>query len=341
MKTTDFARYLTDFFGQYLPIECGVSKNTISAYSTAFTLLIKYMDKYEGIRPERLCLADFTMKKITDFLKWLEEDRQCGASTRNARLAAVHSFFKYLQYQDIKGLSVWQKILSIKVKKMPHKDISYLSVEGVQLILNQPDLQTKYGRRDFVLLGLLYDSAIRVQELINLTPSDVRFDTTTTIKVLGKGAKVRCIPLSSNQVKNLKCYMIENELLEHHNLSKPLFCNPQGNQLTRTAVLNIVKKHAKTARIHNPTLIPDSIGCHSFRHSKAMHMLDADINLVYIRDFLGHSSVNTTEIYARVSHKKKEEVLRKLNPGIIKEGKTTWQKNKALLSYLKDLQRRF
>ena len=245
MKTTDFARYLTDFFGQYLPIECGASKNTISAYSTTFTLLIKYMEKYEGVRPERLCLADFTMQKIKDFLKWLEENRQCGASTRNARLAAIHSFFKYLQYQDIKGISMWQAILSIKVKKTPHKEISYLSVEGIKLILNQPDLQTKYGRRDFVLLGLLYDSAIRVQELINLTPSDVRFDTTTTIKVLGKGTKIRLIPLSSNQVKNLKRYMTEYGLMEGHNLSKPLFCNPQGGQLTRTSVLNIVKNMQK------------------------------------------------------------------------------------------------
>lgn len=282
MKTTDFAKYLTDFFGQYLPIECGASKNTISAYSMAFTLLIKYMEKYERVRPERLCLADFTMQKIKDFLKWLEENRRCGASTRNARLAAIHSFFKYLQYQDIKGIFVWQTILSIKVKKTPHKEISYLSIEGIKLILNQPDLQTKYGRRDFVLLGLLYDSAIRVQELINLTPSDVRFDTTTTIRVLGKGTKIRLIPLSSNQVKNLKRYMTENGLLERHNLSKPLFGNPQGGQLTRTSILNIVKKHAKTARIHNPLLIPDSIGCHSFRHSKAMHLLDADINLVWI-----------------------------------------------------------
>lgn len=338
MKTTDFARYLTDFLGRYLPIECGMSRNTISSYSITFTLLIKYIERFEGIKAERICLRDVSRSIINDFLQWLEKSRKSSISTRNARLASIHSFFKYLQYQDIKGISIWQEILSIKMKKALQKEISYLTIEGIKLILAQPDLKTKYGRRDFVIIGLLYDSAIRVQELINLTSSDVRFDNTTTIKVLGKGSKTRMVPLSANQVKNLKRYMLENELLEKHNLSKPIFCNPQGNQLTRTAVLNIVKKYASMARAKQPSLIPDAIGCHTFRHSKAMHMLDADINLVYIRDFLGHSSVNTTEIYARASEKKKQEALQKLNPCIIKDGKTTWQKNKALLSYLKELQ---
>lgn len=341
MKPTDFSRHLSNFFGQYLPSECGLSGNTIRTYSISFTLLIKFMEMSEGIRPEHLCLADFTQQRIRDFLKWLEEDRRYSVSSRNARLGAIHSFFKYLQYQDVKGLYSWQSIMSIKSKKMQQKEMAYLSIEGIKLLLRQPDLHTRNGRRDFVLLGLLYDSAARVQELINLTPNDIRFDETATVRIIGKGSKVRCVPLSKDQAKNLKRYMQERGLLEIHNMSKPLFCNPQGNMLTRMAVLNIVKKYTEMAREKHPELMPEGIGCHSFRHSKAMHMLEADINLVYIRDFLGHSSTNTTEIYARVSHKKKQEALEKLNPGIIKDGKASWQKDKALLAYLKDLQKKY
>lgn len=341
MKPTDFSKYITDFFGRYLPTECGLSSNTISTYSITFTLLIRFMEMSEGIRPEHLCLNDFTAKRIKEFLAWIEEERDCSPSTRNARLGAIHSFFKYLQYQDVKNLFSWQSILSIKSKRTQQKEMAYLTIEGMKMLLEQPDLHTVTGRRNFVLMGLLYDSAARVQELIDLTPENIRFDETTTIKLVGKGSKVRCVPLSTAQVKNLKQYMVEKNLLEKENRSRPLFCNPQGNKLTRMAVLNIIKKYVGMARKMNPELIPEGIGCHSFRHSKAMHMLEANINLVYIRDFLGHSSTNTTEIYARASSKKKQEALEKLNPGIIKEGKSSWQKDKALLSYLKELQRKY
>ena len=262
-------------------------------------MLIKFLELSEGIRPEYLKLSDFTAQRIKDFLAWLEKDRGCSPSTRNARLGAVHSFFKYLQYQDVKGLFSWQSILAIKSKRVPQKEMAYLTIEGIKLLLKQPDLHTRIGRRDFVLIGLLYDSAARVQELIDLTPNNIRFDETTTVKLIGKGSKVRCVPLSSAQAKNLKKYMIEKNLLDKKNLSKPLFCNPQGNKLSRMAILNIIKKYVCMAKQINPELIPDAVGCHSFRHSKAMHMLEANINLVYIRDFLGHSSTNTTEIYAR------------------------------------------
>lgn len=341
MKPTDFSRHLSDFFGKYLPTECGLSNNTIKTYSVTFTLLIKFMELSEGIRPEYLKLSDFTAQRIKDFLAWLEKDRGCNPSTRNARLGAVHSFFKYLQYQDVKGLFSWQSILAIKSKRVPQKEMAYLTIEGIKLLLKQPDLHTRIGRRDFVLLGLLYDSAARVQELIDLTPNNIRFDETTTVKLIGKGSKVRCVPLSLAQAKNLKKYMTEKNLLDKKNLSKPLFCNPQGNKLSRMAILNIIKKYVCMAKQINPELIPDAVGCHSFRHSKAMHMLEANINLVYIRDFLGHSSTNTTEIYARVSSKKKQEALEKLNPGIIKEGKSSWQKDKTLMNYLKELQRKY
>ncbi len=341
MKPTDFAAHVTAFLSHYLPMECGMSANTIKTYSYTFTLLMEYMHEEELIKPERLCLRDITKERVIKFLGWLESDRRCNVSTRNARLGAIHSFFKYLQYKDVKGILQWQEIMSVKLKKTASPEMAYLTVDGIRLVLCQPDLKTKTGRRDFALLGLMYDSAARVQEMIDATPESLRFDTTTTIRLTGKGNKARVVPLSEAQVSNLRRYLDENALLQPQNLKHPLFPNRQGGKMSRMAVLNIVKKYVRMARQKQPALIPDDISCHSFRHSKAMHMLDADINLVYIRDFLGHSSTTTTEVYARASAKKKEEALAKLNPGIIVEGKTSWQKDKQLLAYLKDLQRKY
>ena len=338
MKPTDFSKYLTDYLTQYLPVECGVSVNTIQTYSHTFVIFLHYMNEEERIRPENLHLADITKQKVIRFLDWLENERECSISTRNARLATLHSFFRFIQYRDVAGLKQWQEILSIRFKKNTSPEMEYLTVEGFKHFLNQPDIQTKYGRRDLALLGLLYDSGARVQELINSTPADLRFDETTTIKLTGKGNKVRIVPLSSAQVQNLKSYMTENKLFEYQNKAHPLFPNPQNNRLSRVAVLDIVKKYATMARLSAPDLIPSKIGCHTFRHSKAMHLLEADINLVYIRDFLGHVSTTTTEVYARVSAKKKMEALQKLDPSIVSNKKTSWQKNGQLLDWLKNLQ---
>ena len=341
MKPTDFSKYLTDYLTQYLPVECGVSRNTIQSYSHTFMIFLRYMKEEECIKPENLYLKDITKQKVIHFLEWLEKERKCSASTRNARLATLHSFFRFIQYRDVAGLKQWQEILSVQFKKNSSPEMAYLTIEGLKHLLKQPDIQTKYGRRDLALLGLLYDSGARVQELINLTPADLRFDETTTIKLTGKGNKARIVPLSYNQVQNLKRYMAENKLFDSQNKVHPLFSNPQNNHLSRVAVLDIVKKYADMARKSAPDLIPCKMGCHTFRHSKAMHMLEADINLVYIRDFLGHVSTTTTEVYARASAKKKMEALQKLNPSIVSDKKTSWQKNGQLLSWLKSLQQKY
>jgi len=341
MKPTDFSKYLTDYLTQYLPVECGVSRNTIQSYSYTFMIFLRYMNEEECIKPESLYLKDITKQKVIHFLDWLEKERKSSVSTRNARLATLHSFFRFIQYRDVAGLKQWQEILSVQFKKNSSPEMAYLTIDGLKHLLKQPDIHTKYGRRDLALLGLLYDSGARVQELINLTPADLRFEETTTIKLTGKGNKARIVPLSSAQVQNLKRYMTENKLFDPQNKAHPLFSNPQNNHLSRVAVLDIVKKYADMARNSAPDLIPCKIGCHTFRHSKAMHMLEADINLVYIRDFLGHISTTTTEVYARASAKKKMEALQKLNPSIVSDKKTSWQKNGQLLSWLKSLQQKY
>lgn len=341
MKSTDFSKYLTNYLTQYLPIECGMSRNTVQTYSVTFVVLLKYLKSEEGVSPDKLSLKELTKERVINFLNWLEKTRKCSISTRNARLATLHSFFKYIQYRDVAGMSLWQDILNIRFKKTSAQKMNYLSIDGIRLLLKQPVANTKVGMRDLALLGLMYDSAARVQEIADLTPSDLRFESTATVKLNGKGSKVRVVPLSENQTKNLIRYLQENRLFELHNTCHPLFSNPQDSKLSRAALLMIVKKYAKIARSENEMLIPDNIGCHSLRHSKAIHMLEAGINLIYIRDFLGHVSVTTTEVYAKVSTKMKQEALKKVDPTIITELKSSWQKNGELLSWLKDLQHKY
>ena len=232
MKPTDFSKYLTDFFGTYLPIECGVSQNTILTYSYTFSLLIEFLKEQEFINPQRVTLADITKERIINFLQWLEEDRHCSVSTRNARLAAIRSFYSYLQYRDVKGMFRYHEIMSIRKKKTAAPEMAYLTIDGIKLILSQPDLKTRYGRRDFVLLSLLYDSGARVQELIDLTPPNIEFNDTATVKLCGKGNKARIVPLSKQQASNLKKYMYDEGLMKEDRHCVPIFCNFNGEKLS-------------------------------------------------------------------------------------------------------------
>jgi integrase/recombinase XerD len=225
MRPTDFSKNLADFLTHYLPGERGASKNTIASYKDAFILFLTFLKERENIPAERLTLSQITKEAVVKFLDWLEEERGCCAATRNVRLAALHSFFQYLQYQNPENLMEWQRIMSIPVKRTEKSTINYISVEGIRLILEGPNQSTKSGRRNLALLSLMYDSGARVQEIIDLTPSMVRIDLPCTVKLIGKGNKARIVPLLEQQVKFLKIYMTEQKLIQPHANMYPLFSN--------------------------------------------------------------------------------------------------------------------
>ena len=293
------------------------------------------MEEQKKLKVSTIELRDITKELIVEFLGWLQSHRKCSVATRNVRLAALHSFFRFLQYQNPENLSEWQRILSIKEKKSRKETINYLTVDGIKLLLEQPNRSTHRGRRDLAMLALMYDCAARVQEIIDLEPSSIRLNKPFTIKIIGKGNKARIVPLMDEEIKHLQGYMKENELFEIHKNRDPLFYNSRQEKLTRAGVNCILLKYASMARAKKPVLIPEKISCHSLRHSKAMHLLQAGVNLVYIRDFLGHESVQTTEIYARADSKQKREAIEKAYAGIIKKEKPSWMKNNNLLEWLK------
>ena len=239
--TTDLSRYLSTFLSLYLPGERGISGNTINSYKDTFILLLIYYNNVMKIPAEKLTLNMIKAETITGFLDWLETERNSCTATRNVRLAAIHSFFRYLQYRYPDALDEWQRILSIPVKKADKPVVNYLTVDGIKLLLEGPDQSTKTGRRDLALLSFMYNSGCRVQELIDIIPSMVRLDPPCTAKLIGKGNKARIVPLLDEQVKFLKKYMKENNLLEPYANMYPLFCNNRNEKLSRAGVNYILK----------------------------------------------------------------------------------------------------
>ena len=286
--TTDFAKHLSRFLVEYLPHERNVSPNTISSYRDAFVQFIDFMKDIKGITVEKLQLKHLTRVSVTEYLEWLLDKRKCSAATRNYRLAAIHSFCHYLQYSVIEMIEEWQKILTIKAIKTSGTTLNYLTIEGIKLLLAQPDTSTWRGRRNLALLSLMYDTGARVSEIADLTVDSVRITHEPyTIRLFGKGRKARIVPLVKEQVSILCEYMEENHL-NSNMYGTPLFFNNRHEKLTREGVAYVLKTYADMARKVAPSLIPERLSCHSIRHSKAMHLLQAGVNLVYIRDILGH-----------------------------------------------------
>jgi site-specific recombinase XerD len=236
----------------------------------------------------------------------------------------------------------WQGILSIQAVRIVKKELNYLTVEGIKLLLAQPDITTWNGRRHLAILSLMYDTGARVQEIADLTVDCVRITHEPyTIRLFGKGRKARIVPLVKEQVNILRNYMNENRLNDSSKSSSPLFFNNRGEKLTREGISYILSTYANLARREQPDLIPSRLSCHSLRHSKAMHLLQAGVNLVYIRDILGHVSIQTTDIYARADSKAKREALERayVNLSPSQDSEREWERNKDLRDWLKGLSR--
>jgi integrase/recombinase XerD len=336
MKPTDFAKHLTEFLSVYLPTQKNVSKNTIHSYRDTFKLLIKYCQEMKGVPVERITLKVLSSNCLIDFLQWLETDRKCSISTRNQRLAAIHSFFRYIQAEEPAGIFDYQKIAAIPIKKAKKNVIEYLTPEAMKLLLEQPDKHTSKGRRDLTLMSVLYDTGARVQELIDLRVCDVILQDPSVLTLTGKGNKIRRVPVMKNTAALLKCYIQENKLDKPWKNENPLFTNNQHHKLTKAGIVYIVAKYVASAR-HKSTLVPLKVNTHMFRHSKAMHLLQAGVNLVYIRDFLGHVDLKTTDIYARADTEMKRKAIEKVQPDLIDSTLPDWSKDHALLFWLSEL----
>lgn len=333
MKITDFAIHLTNFLEHYLPELKNVSTNTISSYCDTFRLFLGYCQDVEGLRVERFNLEDLTAELVERFLQWLETERGNGIATRNQRLAAIHSVVRYVQIQEPRLLLNFQKILAIPVKKAERKAIKPLSKEAIALTLRQPDTATPQGRKDATILCFLYDTAARVQELCDLRIEDVRLEHPASVRIYGKGRKTRTVPILTSTATNLKNYLTKMHLLDPEKSHLPLFTNRDGKKMSRANVTYILDKYVKAASEIDSS-IPERITPHVMRHSKAMHIYEAENNLIYVRDILGHSDIKTTGIYAQSSLAMKRKALEQVSDSPVPDI-PSWQKNKDMMAWLK------
>ncbi len=336
MKPTDFAKYLTEFLSVYLAKQKNASKNTIRSYRDTFKILLHYCKEVKSTPVERVTLELLSKEWLIDFLEWLEVERKCSISTRNQRLAALHSFFRYVQAEEPAGIFHFQKVTSIPIKKSKKTVVEHLNPEAIKILLEQPDKHTAKGRRDLTLISVLYDTGARVQELIDLNICDINLLDLAVITLTGKGNKSRRVPLLKNTAALLQKYIVENELDKPWKNENPLFTNSQHHKLTKEGVAYIISKYVAAAR-KTSTLVPEKVMPHMLRHSKAMHLLQAGVNIIYIRDFLGHVDIKTTEIYARADTEMKRKAVENLYPDLIDGNLPDWSKDKALLSWLSEL----
>ena len=337
MKNNTFSHLLSCYLTKYLPGIAGLSTNTIMSYRDMFKNLIVFYEAELNIKPEKIAIEDFNSENITSFLKWLESTRRNSVSSINVRLASIHAFTRYVERNLPESIYIMQKILSIPYKKCPSSSPVFMSAKATKILLAMPNDNTQNNRRDKVILSLLYDSGARVQELCDLTVSALRLDEPCTVKLTGKGKKTRIVPIMSSMADLLRQYLKERSLDISCCSCYPLFVNRCGRKFTRKGITYILKKYFTHARQLYPDMFPDKISPHCLRHSKSMHLLQAGVNLIYIRDILGHADIKTTEIYARIDSEMKRKALEKASLGIVTEKMPPWHEDKKLFDWLREL----
>ena len=339
MKTTAFAHQLTAFLTKHLPSQRNASAHTIKAYRDSFVLFLRYCRDERRCPPDRIDIADIDAPVILDYLEFLCKNRRCSASTRNARLAAMRSFFRFVQTEAPEYLMQCQRVLSIPAFRSERRAPRYLSPLEMKLLLSQPDCKSRFGMRDAALLSLLYDTGARVHELSALRVGDVRLDTPAQVRLNGKGRKTRIVPLMTATAGLLAAYMKSANLSAQHRVDDPLFPGRHEANISRFGIRYILDKYVKQLRAISPATTEEAITPHSLRHSKAMHLLEANTPLPIIRDILGHDNIGTTEIYARASTDMKRAALEKASncsPGAAGPV-ATWRQDPDLLDWLKAL----
>jgi len=327
----DFGFHITKFFSEYLPSTLAASINTIKSYRDAFVQLISFFEKKYQIKSNKLSFDNITVSSIEDFLLWLETEKRISMATRNQRLAAIHSFFKYVQHREPAYFNLCTSILSIRFKRKPLSALSYLSLDEIKILFSLPNKNIKQEYRDLTMLVILYDTGARVQELIDLKLQQIRLDSKPIVYLQGKGNKTRVVPIGNDTANIIKKYIVDNAIAIP---TDNLFKNKQQRPLTRAGVNYVLNKYIEIGRKQKPNLFKKTISPHCMRHSKAMHLLEAGVNLIYIRDFLGHVSVTTTEVYAKTNPELKRKFLEENSVSLGVTSKYSKQNKDDLLQWL-------
>ena len=296
----------TFFTGWLLQQKC-VRPHTIASYRDTFCLLLRYAQKQLHKTPEKLSLSELNASMIVAFLDYLQQERGTSARSRNVRLAAIHSFFRYVALQAPSHSGMIEQILAIPSMRYVRHPIEFLTHDEIETLLTSIDQKTWFGRRDRAMLLLAIQTGFRVSELIGLYWKDIFFGTGAHVCCLGKGRKSRCTPLRKDTVTALLSWKHEQEDF----LDIPVFPNMRGLQLSRDGVAYILAKYVAIAEKYCPSMQKKRISPHVLRHSAAMELLQSGVDCAVIALWLGHESMDTTQIYLHASLKIKQQALDK------------------------------
>lgn len=322
---------LQAFFTERLIGQRHASPHTVAAYRDTFRLLLAYLQEARGKTPDRLGFDDLDAATIAGFLTHLERDRGVSTATRNARLAAIHALFGFAALRHPEHAELIARVLAIPAKRHDRVIVTFLTRPEIDALLAAPDRDRATGRRDHALLLLAVQTGLRASELTGLHRTDLALGSGAHVRVLGKGRKQRITPLSRDTVSILRAWLAEH----HDDPDGPLFPGPSGAPLGRDAIRKLVIKHARTAAARCPSLATKRVGVHTLRHSCAVNLLQAGVDLATIALWLGHEDLRTVRIYLHADLSIKERALARTAPPAAKPGR--YRPSGHLLAFLQSL----
>jgi site-specific recombinase XerD len=323
---------LEAFFTQRLTTQLRASPNTVAAYRDAWRLLLGFLQQRTGKQPCQLDLGDLDAESISAFLDHLEHERHNSVRTRNARLAAIRSFFRFASLRHVEHAALIARVLAIPTKRGERPEVSYLIGPEIDALVDAPDSHTWTGRRDHALLDIAIETGVRVSELTGLRNCDIELGTGAHVRCTGKGRKNRCTPLSKETVAVMRTWMQERR----GEPNDPLFPSRRGSALSRGAVEQLVAKHGATAARRCPSIATKHPTPHVLRHSCAMELLRSGVDTAVISLWLGHERIDTTvRSYIHADMSIKERALARTKPRHTKPGR--YQPSDQLLAFLDSL----
>ena len=328
----ELAVCVRDFFADFLPSVRSLSPHTIASYRDSLVLLLRFVADQQGRNVSALNFEDIGAPQLLAFLAHLESKRHNTATTRNVRLSAFHSFFRYVATRHPDRLEQCQRILAIPFKRARQRTIEYLEYEEIQHVLSAVDQSTNDGRRDYALLAIMFNTGARVQEILDLRARDLQLTKPFQVRLLGKGRKERCCPLWPQTARLLRSFAKELQLDLHSD--KRVFLNHRGEPLTRFGIRYLLRKYQHRAQVH-AGLRGKRLHPHSLRHSTAVALLKAGVDLSTISQWLGHASPNTTNKYATIDLEMKRAALAKVKP--LRGQRSAAWRSRSILDWLEGL----
>jgi len=334
---TKLATALRAFFAQHLPLTRGLSPRTVLSYRDTFVLLLRFLAERHDRAIVDLDLKHLRPEDILVFLDHLETERKNSVATRNARLAAIHSFARFLATRDPEQVEESQRILAIPIKRGPARPVDYLEGNEIGAMLEAISPKRSDHLRDRALLLTLFNTGARVQEMLDIQASDLQLDRPSFVRLRGKGRKERLCPLWPETVASLRALL--SALASSSADPVPVFRNHRGERMTRFGVRYLLRCYAEKARSAAPTLASKRVHPHTWRHSAAVHLLRAGVDLVSISHWLGHASIETTNRYAAIDLETKREALQKAGPlaPASQSDMTAWRNDGSVLAWLEAL----